>query len=165
MKLKHDDHLGDAMPLHFESVWLLDDGQRAPDAPPPVTETQLAAFQHKYGLTLPETLQTVCKIQNGGFSLRYESSFWPIEAGQHDDMTTLQMLSKTYHQDQAIEDFWQEQLGDLSGVVVFLGDGHFYAVLNYNRLVNEEPTVEIVTESTTKPTGGSLAQWLQATGS
>ena len=93
------------MPSPYESVWLLDDGQRAPDARPPVTVTQLAAFHRRYDLLVPKTLRELYAIQNGGFSLCYESLYWPIEAGESDDMTTLEVLSKTYHQDEAVEEF------------------------------------------------------------
>lgn len=148
------------MARDLQSVWLLDDGSRPPDVLPPVTVEQLDAFKARYGLDLPMAMRDLYQIQNGGFSLRYECIFWPIECGRNDDMTTLAELASSYHQDDALSDMWRNSLGDLARVVVYLGDGHFYYVLNYNDTVGVEPTVWMVTESSCKSTKETFGDWL-----
>ena len=145
----------------YDNVWIMENGLRSLEAPTAVTDEQVNSFELKHGIAIPQSLVKLYKIQNGGFSLRFECFFWPIERGQDDDMTTLASLTGTYHEDATVHDLWVNQLGPLNKVFVFLGDGHFYFVLNFNRVEDGQPTVAEVTESQVRQTNFSFEQWLQ----
>lgn len=140
--------------------WTFPDGSRAEDRRPPVTDSQLATFAQEFGVELPTALIELYQQQNGGFSIRFESLFWPIGQGGSDDLTTLRKLCETYHENEGLERRWASLLGDLGSVIVFLGDGHFYFVLNYNDKKNKEPTVCYVDDNGVKATGHTFAEWI-----
>jgi hypothetical protein len=140
--------------------WTLPDGSRADDARPPVTDSQLAAFTQQFGVELPSDLVELYRQQNGGFSVRFESLFWPIAHGGNDDVTNLRTLCETYHDDEGMSRLWTSCMGDLANVFVFLGDGHFYFVLNYNDQKNGEPIVAYVDDNGVRTTGQTFAEWI-----
>jgi hypothetical protein len=140
--------------------WTFHDGTRADDARSPVTDSQLTAFSHRFCIQLPPALIELYRQQNGGFSDRFESLLWPICTGESDDATSLRILCGTYHEDEDLERQWTSLMGDLANVIVFLGDGHFYYVLNYNRCDNGDPIVWYVDENGARSTGQSFAQWI-----
>lgn len=140
--------------------WTLPDGSLPEDANPPVTDAQLAFFRQQYDFQLPDALVVLYRQQNGGFSIRFESLFWPIAQGASDDVTTLHTLCETFHQDEDLERQWAILLGDLGNVLVFLGEGHFYFVLNYNQQKNGEPTVCYVDENGVRETTQTFEEWI-----
>lgn len=140
--------------------WALPDGSIAEDARPPVTDAQLAMFAQRFGLELPAALVQLYRQQNGGFSVRFESLFWPIEHQENDDITNLRTLCETYHDDEAVGRLWTSWLGDVANVFVFLGDGHFYFVLNYNDRKNGEPVVYYIDDNGVKSTKQTFAEWI-----
>jgi hypothetical protein len=140
--------------------WTLPDGSRADDASPPVPDSQIAKFSQQFGVDLPKALIELYRQQNGGFSAHFESVFWPISNGENDDMTSLGTLCETYHEDENLDRLWTSLMDDLTKVIVFLGDGHFYFVLNYNECRNGEPIVWYVDENNAKSTGQTFAEWI-----
>lgn len=143
-----------------KQLWLLPDGEPADDAPPPLTDSQLGRFVEQFSVEPPAVMIQLYRLQNGGFVERFQSSFWPISRGENTDCTSLKVLCETYHHDEDLEQRWASNLGDLSTVIVFLGDGHFYFTLNYNHGHQEDPIVWFVDENGAKSTGKNFESWL-----
>lgn len=146
----------------LKKLWLLPDGEPAFDALPPMTETQLCRFVDQFSVELPVLMVQLYRLQNGGFADRFQSSFWSIGIGENTDCTSLQKLCKTYHDDEELEQLWSSLLGDLSNVIVFLGDGHFYFTLNYNQVEGDEPIIWFVDENGAQSTGQNFESWIRS---
>lgn len=145
-------------------LWTFADGTTAPDAPSPVSDVQVNAFEQRFGVKLPSALIELYRQQNGGFSERHLAAFWSIERGSNTDITSLQVLVTDYHEDADLETEWAQRLGDLTRIVVILGDGHFYFVLNYNDMRDGEPSVWYMADCVTRSTSKTFANWLFSDG-
>lgn len=145
-------------------LWTFADGTTAPDAPQPVTDEQINSLERKFLIKLPATMIELYRRQNGGFSEHHMESLWSIERGNNCDMTSLQVLATTYHEDPGLEAEWRLSLGDLSRVIVMLGDGHYYFALNYNDLHEGEPRVWYVADSIVRSTAMLFGDWLFSDG-
>jgi len=149
-----------AMAMNLERVWELPADAGHYEKPAPVTDSQLRAFEQRHGAKLPPTLEALYRKQNGGFSLLFGFSFWPVEQGTNADMTSLQILVETFHEDSAQRDRWRNALGPLENAIVFLGDGHFYIVLNYNDAIEGDPVVWQVDDTTGNSTRMTFDSWI-----
>lgn len=128
--------------------------------PLPVADYQLEAFEQKFGVPLPSQIIALYRHQNGGFSERHLGSFWSIESDEEESITTLQNLIAEVHEDATLEADWRQHLGGLDRVFAIFGDGHFYFVLNYNDLRENQPTVWYMDESTIRSTSLTFGEWL-----
>jgi hypothetical protein len=120
---------------------------------PPLTDDEVRVCEADFGLRFPQALIDLLKEQNGGY---FENSDFKI---QGTDLTINEVIgissSEKWGRLQPLsrildpENFPEEDLaeirdviGDLSKIIPFDGDGHYYYALDYNRLNRSgEPTV------------------------
>lgn len=147
-------------PAEARTFWHFPEAEDPP--PGPATESMIHDFNSRHGISLPESFVTLYRCQNGGASPLHDDSFWSID-GEVTPLTTLELLCDGYH-DEDLVSTWTSLLGDLSRVVVFFGDGHFYFALNFNDTIGDELIVWYVDDNGAKRTGLHFEDWLTSDG-
>ncbi len=147
-------------PTEAQAFWNCPESEDEP--PKPATDAMIREFNNHHGISLPDSFVTLYRCQNGGASRIHYDSFWSIN-GEITPLTTLDRLCDGYH-DEDLVNAWRASLGDLSRVVVFFGDGHFYFTLNFNDTIGDEPIVWYVDDNGAKRTGLHFEDWLTSDG-
>lgn len=147
-------------PAEAKAFWHFPDLEDSP--PEPATDAMIQEFNERHLLRLPDSFVALYQVQNGGLSPTHYQTFWSI----NDDvcpLTTLDQVCDGRHDDEIVG-MWTKELEDLSRLVVFFGDGHFYFALNFNDLQEDEPIVWYLDDNGAKRTGMRFEPWLASEG-
>lgn len=123
---------------------------------PPLSDDEVRACEAKFGVRFPGALIDLLKEQNGGY---FENSDFKLNGkdfrldevmglSSSASWSCIQPLDRILEPDYFLEEERaqiQEVIGDAGRVFAFGGDGHFFYVLDYNRLNKAgEPTVAYI---------------------
>lgn len=147
-------------PAEAATFWHCPESEDPPSEP--ATDAMIREFNARHGVALPDSFATLYKSQNGGASRLHGDSFWSIDA-EIVPLTTLDRLCDGYH-DEDVVAAWTELAGELSQIVVYFGDGHFYFALNFNDVDGGEPIVWYFDDNGAKRTGMQFEGWLTSDG-